>query len=92
VKEIGGLTGRERARAREGKARTKERDGRRVGQEGEGRSARCMQQAREKEERGREKDGVRNQRGNPRRGRGMEESQPTEWLISPARRGVPNAR
>jgi hypothetical protein len=54
--------------------------------------ARCMQQAREKEERGREKDGVRNQRGNPRRGRGMEESQPTEWLISPARHGVPNAR
>jgi len=51
-----------------------------------------MQQAREKEEHGREKDGVRNQRGNPRRGRGMEESQPTEWLISPARRGVPNAR
>jgi len=35
---------------------------------------------------------VRNQRGNPRRGCGVEESQPTERLISPARCGVPNAR
>jgi len=43
-------------------------------------------------ERGKKMDGVRNQRGNPQRGYGVEESQPTERLISPAQCGVPNAR